>query len=88
MISRVSRSSYTASLSSSVVDYPVEHGRRYHAYRKDQYLYPNDDQEAERLDVVHHIMLRTIEGKIYLAPLDDETAQNILDIGTGTGACS
>lgn len=29
-----SRSAYTASLSSSVVDYPVENGRRYHAYRK------------------------------------------------------
>ncbi|KAK1535526.1 methyltransferase domain-containing protein [Colletotrichum paranaense] len=26
-------SSYTASLSSSVVDYPTEHGRRYHAFR-------------------------------------------------------
>lgn len=28
------RSTYTASLSSSVLDYPMEHGRRYHAYQK------------------------------------------------------
>lgn len=28
------RSTFTASLSSSVMDYPVEHGRRYHAYQK------------------------------------------------------
>ena len=27
------RSSYTASLTSSVLAYPTEHGRRYHAYR-------------------------------------------------------
>ncbi|PKS08397.1 hypothetical protein jhhlp_005341 [Lomentospora prolificans] len=26
-------STYTASIASSVVNYPVEHGRRYHAYR-------------------------------------------------------
>lgn len=30
---RYLRSSFTASLSSSVVDYPIEHGRRYHAYQ-------------------------------------------------------
>jgi hypothetical protein len=27
------RSAFTASLTSSIVNYPVEHGRRYHAYR-------------------------------------------------------
>jgi len=27
------RSAFTASLTSSVIDYPVEHGRRYHAFR-------------------------------------------------------
>ncbi|MBE3046101.1 hypothetical protein IMZ48_26895 [Candidatus Bathyarchaeota archaeon] len=53
------RSSYTASLSSSVVDYPVEHGRRYHAYKRGVYLMPNDDREQVRLDVMHHIMVRT-----------------------------
>lgn len=30
---RANSSNYTASLTSSVVEYPVEHGRRYHAYR-------------------------------------------------------
>ncbi|SPO01214.1 uncharacterized protein DNG_03961 [Cephalotrichum gorgonifer] len=79
------RSFFTASLSSSVLDYPVEHGRRYHAYRKGSYLFPNDDRENERLDVMHHIVLKTIKG-LYLAPIDKESVQNILDVGTGTGA--
>ncbi|GKT65301.1 UMTA methyltransferase family protein [Colletotrichum tofieldiae] len=36
-------SSYTASLTSSVVDYPIEYGRRYHAYRPGSYKFPNDE---------------------------------------------
>ncbi|SPO03565.1 related to methyltransferase [Cephalotrichum gorgonifer] len=78
-------SSFTASLSSSVLDYPVEHGRRYHAYRKGSYLFPNDDREAERLDVMHQLTTQTIGG-LYLAPVDKEIVHNILDIGTGTGS--
>lgn len=31
-------SSYTASLTSSVINYPMEHGRRYHAYRSGREL--------------------------------------------------
>ncbi|KAF7553975.1 hypothetical protein G7046_g6944 [Stylonectria norvegica] len=36
-------SSYTASLTSSVVNYPMEHGRRYHAFREGSYNFPNDE---------------------------------------------
>lgn len=36
---RMLSSSYTASLASSAVDYPVEHGRRYHAFRPGSELY-------------------------------------------------
>lgn len=32
-------------------------------------------------------MLRTMKGKLYLAPIDEDKVQNILDIGTGTGTC-
>ncbi|KAF5524224.1 Secondary metabolism regulator LAE1 [Colletotrichum aenigma] len=34
---------YTKSLSSSIVDYPVDYGRRYHAFRRGTYVLPNDD---------------------------------------------
>ncbi|KAF4489820.1 hypothetical protein CGGC5_v003158 [Colletotrichum fructicola Nara gc5] len=34
---------YTKSLSSSIVDYPVYYGRRYHAFRRGAYVLPNDD---------------------------------------------
>ncbi|KXH44043.1 hypothetical protein CSAL01_11624 [Colletotrichum salicis] len=36
-------SSYTASLTSSVVDYPEEYGRTYHAFRAGSYNFPNDE---------------------------------------------
>lgn len=48
----------------------------------------NDFQrESDRLDVVHHIMVRSMKGKIYLAPINEDKVQNILDVGTGTGSC-
>ncbi|KAF5499741.1 putative methyltransferase tdiE [Colletotrichum fructicola] len=34
---------YTASLASSSVDYPIEYGRRYHAFRPGSYVLPNDE---------------------------------------------
>ncbi|RJE21094.1 Methyltransferase [Aspergillus sclerotialis] len=44
--------SSTQSLSSSVLNYKYENGRRYHAYREGEYLVPNDDREQDRLDLV------------------------------------
>ncbi|KAF0315334.1 hypothetical protein GQ607_017442 [Colletotrichum asianum] len=96
---------YTASLTSSVVDYPTEYGRRYHAFRQGgellkttlfsvstnsrgtllAYQFPNDDQELDRLDLTHKMMLKTLSGKLYLAPLQKDKVRRILDIGTGTG---
>ncbi|KXH48433.1 methyltransferase [Colletotrichum simmondsii] len=78
-------SSYTASLSSSVIDYPEEYGRRYHAFRPGSYSFPNDEVEMERLDMAHAMMVRAIGSKLWLAPLAREKIHRILDIGTGTG---
>ncbi|WYZ43348.1 hypothetical protein EsH8_VI_001047 [Colletotrichum jinshuiense] len=78
-------SSYTASLSSSVIDYPIEYGRRYHAFRPGSYSFPNDEVEMERLDMAHALMARAIGSKLYLAPVEKEKIHRILDIGTGTG---
>ncbi|KAK2759251.1 UMTA methyltransferase family protein [Colletotrichum kahawae] len=55
---------YAASLSSSVVNYPEEFGRRYHAHRAG---------------------IRLLGNRLFLAPLEFEQVNRILDIGTGTG---
>lgn len=75
---------FSASITSSVVDYQEEHGRRYHAYRRGRYLLPNDDVENERLDIHHELMLVVLNGKLHLAPIL-ENIQKAIDLGTGTG---
>lgn len=72
------------SLSSSVIDYQYENGRRYHAYREGEYFMPNDKREQERLNLHHHICRLTIDDALFRAPIDPKNAQ-ILDLGTGTG---
>ncbi len=47
------------------------------------YLFPNDEQENNRLDIFHHICLLLLGGKLHLAPI--QHPQRILDVGTGTG---
>ncbi|KAI9811556.1 MAG: hypothetical protein M1832_000866 [Thelocarpon impressellum] len=77
-------SSFTASLESSVVNYPYENGRRYHAFREGAYNLPNDEKENDRLDIVHHMVTLRLDGKLHLAPIG-KNPQRVLDIGTGTG---
>ncbi|KAF9870244.1 umta methyltransferase family protein [Colletotrichum karsti] len=72
-------------MASSAVDYPVEYGRRYHAFRPGAYFMPNDDNEMDRLDSTHELALRILGYKLYLAPLDKDKVHKVLDIGTGTG---
>ncbi|RJE17737.1 Methyltransferase [Aspergillus sclerotialis] len=76
--------SSTQSLTSSVLNYQYENGRRYHAYREGEYLIPNDDREQERLQLHHHICLMTLGGQLFRSPIDPSSAR-ILDLGTGTG---
>ncbi|TIC96086.1 Secondary metabolism regulator LAE1 [Colletotrichum higginsianum] len=78
-------STYTASLTSSVVDYPTEYGRRYHAFRSGAYNFPNDAEEMDRLDFCHALLVKTIGGRLFLAPIDETKTHRILDVGTGTG---
>ncbi|KMU79608.1 methyltransferase [Coccidioides immitis RMSCC 3703] len=79
-----SLSAYTASLTSSVLDYRFENNRRYHGFRDGKYLGPNDDKEADRLDTIHELMLETFNRKLFFAPIGT-SPQQVLDIGTGTG---
>lgn len=48
---------------------------------------PNDEVEMERLDMTHAMMVKAIKNRLFLAPLEKEKIQQILDVGTGTGIC-
>ena len=75
---------YTSSISSSIMAYRKENGRTYHAYKDGSYFMPNDEGENDRLDFQHAIFLRSLGGKLFLAPIADDV-QEVLDAGTGTG---
>ncbi|KAJ5670383.1 uncharacterized protein N7477_005746 [Penicillium maclennaniae] len=72
------------SFASSVRDYCYENGRRYHAYRHGQYPFPNDEEEQDRLALMHHLFKLLSGGDLHRAPIS-RTPTRILDIGTGTG---
>ncbi|KAL1993442.1 hypothetical protein VTN49DRAFT_3391 [Thermomyces lanuginosus] len=76
-------SSYSASLTSSVLDYRHENGRRYHKYRDGSYLLPNDESESDRLDMLHELCLMALHRKLYLAPI--KKPRRVIDLATGTG---
>ncbi|KAH8712012.1 methyltransferase [Phaeosphaeriaceae sp. PMI808] len=78
-------SSASTSLASSIIHYEYSNGRRYHGYRSGAYLLPNDEQEQDRLDLLHHIFLLILSGKLYDAPIPPGSLGRVLDIGTGTG---
>lgn len=79
-----SESAATTSLASSIRNYEYSNGRRYHGYRSGAYVLPNDDEEQDRLDLLHHIFLLMLGGKLINAPLK-ASPHRVLDIGTGTG---
>ncbi|OAA65767.1 tam domain protein [Niveomyces insectorum RCEF 264] len=69
---------------SGVVDYPVEYGRRYHAYQHGRYSRPNDELEMDRL-LIMHTVITLATGSLFRAPVNMDEPQQILDIGTGNG---
>ncbi|KIW31220.1 uncharacterized protein PV07_02886 [Cladophialophora immunda] len=58
-------------------------GRRYQQIDDRSYIFPNDEQEQERLDMLHHIYRLVLDGRLHVAPIGNP--QRVLDIGTGTG---
>ncbi|KAL1971102.1 hypothetical protein VTN77DRAFT_53 [Rasamsonia byssochlamydoides] len=79
----IGTASYVSSLSSSIKNYKYENGRRYHAYHEGSYVVPNDEEEQERMDLLHHIYRLLLGGRLHLAPI--QNPQRVLDLGTGTG---
>ncbi|KAF2457349.1 S-adenosyl-L-methionine-dependent methyltransferase [Lineolata rhizophorae] len=67
------------------MNHKFENGRRYHSYKSGQYLFPNDEPEADRLDIHHHICLMQLDGELNIAPLPSDFSGRVLDLGTGTG---
>lgn len=65
------------------MQYPVEHGRQYHAYKDGVYTRPNDDAELDRLDLMHAMMYILYDGKLHLAPIHN--SHRVLDVGAGSG---
>jgi hypothetical protein len=76
--------SSTTSLSSSVTNFRMEYGRRYHAFNDDAYWLPNDEEEMSRLELQHVVWLLSLNGRLHLAPLPAEM-ERVCDLGTGTG---
>ncbi|TEA12661.1 Secondary metabolism regulator LAE1 [Colletotrichum sidae] len=79
--------SSSTSLRSSILDYRQENGRTYHRYKDGKYNFPNDERELDRLDLVHHLCLLTLNGQLGIAPpcREDTQVGRVLDVGTGTG---
>ncbi|KAH7237855.1 hypothetical protein NCS52_01566400 [Fusarium sp. LHS14.1] len=79
--------SSTASVTSSILNYRLENGRTYHAYKEGKYYMPNDEKENNRLDLQHNLFLLTFGNKLGLSPpnLPEFKTGRVLDLGTGTG---
>lgn len=67
----------TISLSESITDYVYENGRRYHSYPHALYAFPNDEQEQDRLDLMHHLWNLALGGELFLAPIEHSKIKRV-----------
>ncbi len=71
------------SLASTSDFYRYENGRRYHTFRDGSYWAPNDQMNSYHEKIFHHLMLLTLDDRLYLAPIS--SPKRVIDLGTGTG---
>ncbi|KAK7416159.1 hypothetical protein QQX98_005356 [Neonectria punicea] len=76
--------SSTSSISSSLFDRHYFQGRTYANPKYGRHWAPNDEEQLEALDIIHHWLTLMLDNKLYLPPIE-KNPQKILDIGTGTG---
>lgn len=81
------RSSLTSITSSILKGHLGEGHRMYASYGQEEYGFPMDDQELDRMDFCHTKYTALLDDKLYLSPLPDQP-QRILDLGCGTGIWS
>ncbi|KAF3913920.1 hypothetical protein ABW21_db0205672 [Orbilia brochopaga] len=70
--------------------FQYELNRRYHGYLAGAYMYPNDEKEQDRLDILHKLYLVSRRNELHRAPIAENPygPTRILDLGTGTGIWS
>ncbi|KAL4802836.1 S-adenosyl-L-methionine-dependent methyltransferase [Aspergillus unguis] len=59
--------------------------RTYHEYHKGKYMLPNDEEEQDRLDFLHHIFSKVIGIESPPKPPSSYENSRFLDLGCGTG---
>ncbi|SMQ45224.1 unnamed protein product [Zymoseptoria tritici ST99CH_3D7] len=75
----------TASSASTAVEHFSDQGRTYYRIQNDMYIFPSDDIEFERLDVIHSLIYQVaLNNQLHVAVLRTNP-RRILDIGYGTG---
>lgn len=73
----------STSVTSSIREGKFENGRRYHVHREGTYVFPDDEKEQDRLDLMGHCFNLALKGNLYKAPV--KNPKLCLNIGTGTG---
>ena len=77
-------------MTSSIYKGYFENGRRYQSVREGEYRGPSDEKQFESMETVHlvHSILDSKQSNSLFHASITNTAQNILDVGTGTGIVS
>lgn len=47
-------------------------------------MFPSDEEEQDRMDMHHVLMLTIFDGKLHFAPIGP-SPHRVIDLGTGTG---
>ncbi|KAG6173300.1 hypothetical protein E4U51_005735 [Claviceps purpurea] len=78
--------SCTTSIASSIIEYRQLYGRTYHSDKfTTNYFIPNDDQQLESEELCHHYLTILFDDQLFLAPLETNKIDRVLDVGTGSG---
>ena len=72
------------SVASSVYNFRVENGRRYHDY-KDGHPFPYDEVSNDNEASMHCMVLLLLDNRYFLSPVDEATLRCVADVGTGQG---
>ncbi|KAL1966545.1 hypothetical protein VTN77DRAFT_4467 [Rasamsonia byssochlamydoides] len=79
----IGSASYQTSITSGIRNYKYEMSSMHRPHRGDIKSIPNDEEEQDRMGLLHHIYLLVLGGKLHLSPIANP--QRVLDLGTGTG---